>query len=430
MNPADDQGSAYAENNDEITAGDRVAKGDAVSDEGRPAKDDKDRDADGDNPKKDQRDSGKEKSGGEGDNKGDGDDKDEGDKSGDEPPPKKLKDRPGLLIGGAIVIVVLIVGGILYWLDARQYESTDDAYVDGHIVRIAPQVSGIVREVLVDDNQVVGPRELLAVIDTAQPQARYEGLVAQAKQARATVVQSRAQVGVATQQVAAARANVVQPQADLDKAAADLARYRALIAIEPGAVAGQQVDAAIQAVASARGRRDAARRQVNQAQAQVKASRAQVGADQAAIGGADAQVRATGVDLANSRIISPIVGRIASRTIAPGSYVQPGQQMLAIVPLKLWVTANFKETQLKLMRIGQPVDLKIDTLPDVAFHGHVESFQRGAGQAFALLPAENATGNFVKVVQRVPVRISIDSPGIQGYPVGPGMSVVPCVKVR
>jgi len=348
----------------------------------------------------------------------------------DKPPPKSLRERPGLLIGGAIVVILLIVAGILWWLHARQYESTDDAYIDGHIVRIAPQVAGVVREVLVDDNQVVGPHQLLAVIDTTQPQAKYEGLVAQAKQARATVVEAQAQVGVSAAQIDAARANVVQPQADLDKALADLARYRAAQRIEPAAVAAQQVDAAVQAAASARGRRDAARRQVDQAQAQLQASRAQVAGDRTAIANADAQVRATGVDLANSRIVAPIVGRVTSRNISPGSYVQPGQEVLAIVPLKLWVTANFKETQLRLMRVGQPVDLTIDTVPDVAFHGHVESFQRGAGQAFALLPAENATGNFVKVVQRVPVRIAIDSPGIQAYPVGPGMSVVPRVKVR
>lgn len=348
----------------------------------------------------------------------------------DELPPKSLRERPGLLIGGAIVVILLIVAGILWWLHARQYESTDDAYIDGHIVRIAPQVAGVVREVLVDDNQVVGLQQLLAVIDTAQPQAKFEGLVAQAKQARATVIEAQAQVGVSAAQIGAARANVVQPQADLDKALADLARYRAAQRIEPAAVAAQQVDAAVQAVASARGRRDAARRQVDQAQAQLHASRAQVAGDRTAIANADAQVRATGVDLANSRIVAPMVGRVTSRNISRGSYVQPGQEVLAIVPLKLWVTANFKETQLKLMRVGQPVDLKIDTVPDVAFHGHVESFQRGAGQAFALLPAENATGNFVKVVQRVPVRIAIDSPGIQGYPVGPGMSVVPRVKVR
>ncbi len=352
------------------------------------------------------------------------------DGGGDEPPPKSLRERPVLLIVIALVVIAAIVGGVLYWLDARQYETTDDAYVDGHVVRVASQVSGVVGRVLVDDNQIVGPRQLIAVIDTAQSQAKYDGLIAQAKQARATVVSAQAQVGVSAAQVDAARANVVQPQADLDKALADLARYRAAQKIEPAAVAAQQVDAAVQAVASARGRRDAAQRQVRQAQAELVSSRAQVAGDRTGIANADAQVAATGVDLTNGRIISPIVGRVTNRTISPGSYVQPGQQLLAIVPLKLWIIANFKETQLRLMRVGQPVDITIDTVPDVAFKGHVESFQRGAGQAFQMLPAENATGNFVKVVQRVPVRIAIDSPDIQSFPVGPGMSVVPRVKVR
>ena len=354
----------------------------------------------------------------------------DGDAKDGKPPPKPLKERPVLLAVIAAVLIAAIVGGVLYWQHARQFETTDDAYLDGHIVRIAPQVSGIVRQVLVDDNQVVGPNQLLAIIGTDQPQARYEGLVAQAKQARATVVQDQAQVGVTRQQVAGARAQVIQPQADLDKATADLTRYRSLQRSEPGAVAAQQVDAAVAAVRSARGRRDAAMTAVREAKAQVIAARAQVGAAQAAVTGADAQTRTTAVDLANSRIVAPVVGRVVNRSVTAGSYVSPGQQLLAIVPLKLWVTANFKETQLKLMRIGQPVDLKIDALPDVAFHGHVESFQRGAGQAFALLPAENATGNFVKVVQRVPVRIAIDSPSVQAYPVGPGMSVVPRVKVQ
>ncbi len=351
-------------------------------------------------------------------------------KGDDEPPPKKLKDRPVLLIVIAVVVIAAVAGGLLYWLNARQYETTDDAYVDGHIVRIAPQVSGYVREVRVDDNQVVGPNEVLAVIDTVQNRARYTGQLAQAKQARATVVQGNAQVDVSRQAIAAARANVIQPQADLIKAEADLARYRALLKAEPAAVAAQQVDAAVQAVAAARGRRDNALNQVRQAEAQLKSSEAQVGADRAAVAAADAQAATTAVDLANAKVISPIVGRVANRTVDPGSYVQPGQQMLAIVPLKLYVTANFKETQLRLMRVGQPVTMHIDTVPDVEFRGHVESFQRGAGQAFSLLPAENATGNFVKVVQRVPVRIAIDSPAIEAYPVGPGMSVVPRVKVR
>jgi len=353
-----------------------------------------------------------------------------GETTNEEPPPKKLKDRPALLVVVAIVILAAIAGGIIYWLDARQYETTDDAYVDGHIVRIAPEVAGYVREVRVDDNQLVGPRTVLVIIDTAQNLARYAGLVAQAKQARATVVQSQAQVGATAQQIAAARANVIQPQADLIKAQADLARYRTLLAIEPAAVAAQQIDTSIQAVGSARGRRDAAAKQVRQAEAQLVSSKAQVGADRAAVTAADANARSTAIELTHGQVTSPIFGRVANRAVDPGSYVSPGQQLLAIVPLKLYVTANFKETQLRLMRVGQPVTMRIDTVPDVEFRGHVASFQQGAGQAFALLPAENATGNFVKVVQRVPVRIAIDSPAIQAYPVGPGMSVVPRVKVR
>jgi membrane fusion protein (multidrug efflux system) len=423
MSAADDQGPVDAEAPEYAAARkDEVMDREAAKPAGEAKPGAKDEGSDTDDK------GGDDKGGGD---KGDAkDDAKGGDKPDDEPPPKPLKERPVLLIVIAVVLIALITGGVLYWLNARQYETTDDAYVDGHIVRIAPQVSGIVRQVLVDDNQVVGPNETLAIIDTVQPQARYQGLLAQAKQARATVAQSEAQVGVVTQQIAAARAQVIQPQADLDRAQADLARYRTLQRIEPAAVAGQQLDAAVQAVEDARGRRDAALKAVHQAEAQLKATKAQVGADRAAVTNAAAQARVTAADLANARVIAPIVGRVANRTIDPGSYVSPGTQMLAIVPLKLWVTANFKETQLALMRVGQPVTMRIDTVPDVEFRGHVESFQRGAGQAFALLPAENATGNFVKVVQRVPVRIAIDSPGIEAYPVGPGMSVVPRVKVR
>lgn len=358
----------------------------------------------------------------------------DGDENGDEDEvkdkPKSLRDRPGLLIGGAIVLLLLMIGGVLYWLHARQYVSTDDAFIDGHIVRLAPQISGVVREIHAEDNQAVSQNQLLAVIDTEQSRARVQGLEAQALQARAAVDQARTQVDVAKQQVAVARANQEPPRADLEKARADLDRFRKLQKLEPAALAGQQIDAAVQAVSSAKGKRDAAARQVDQALAQLKTAQASIVSNEAAVGAADAQVRASNVDLANGRITAPVAGRIANRTVALGSYVQPGQQLMAIVPLDLWITANFKETDLTLMRAGQPVDVKIDAFPEVEFHGHVDSFQQGAGQAFALLPAENATGNFVKVVQRVPVRILIDSPSLQSYRVGPGMSVTPRVKVR
>jgi membrane fusion protein (multidrug efflux system) len=291
-------------------------------------------------------------------------------------------------------------------------------------------VAGMVQQMLVEDNQSVSQNQLLAVIDTSQQRARYEGLKAQASQARSSAAQVAVQVDVARQQVAAARARAEEPQAAVAKARADLARYRSLQRLEPGAVAGQQLDAANQAVRTAQAQRDAAARQVGQEQAQLTAAKAAIDTSQAAVDAADAQVRAAGVDLKNSRIMAPIAGRIANRNVALGSYVQPGQEIMAIVPTKLWVTANFKETQLTLLRIGQSVDITVDAFPNVVFTGHVESMQPGAGQAFALLPAENASGNFVKVVQRVPVRIAVDPPGFGAYPVGPGMSVVPRVKVR
>ena len=146
-----------------------------------------------------------------------------------------------------------------------------------------------------------------------------------------------------------------------------------------------------------------------------------------------AQIAQARVTLGNLELRAPVAGQVVNRSVNVGSYVSPGTPLMAIVPETMWVTANFKETQLALMRPGQPVSIKVDAYPDVEFRGHVDSIQRGAGQAFSILPPQNATGNYVKVVQRVPVRIAFDlknGPDPRKYPIGPGMSVVPTVKVR
>jgi membrane fusion protein (multidrug efflux system) len=146
-----------------------------------------------------------------------------------------------------------------------------------------------------------------------------------------------------------------------------------------------------------------------------------------------AQAKQAQVNLGDYRLTAPVAGQVVNRSVNLGSYVAPGMNLLAIVPDRMWITANFKETQLTRMRIGQPVSIKVDAFPGVEFKGHVDSIQRGAGQAFSILPAQNATGNYVKVVQRVPVRIEFDTkngPDPRKYPIGPGMSVVPTVKVR
>jgi membrane fusion protein (multidrug efflux system) len=356
-----------------------------------------------------------------------GGDKD-GDKEEDTGPP--LYERPLFWIIGGIVLFVAIVGGILWWLHARQYESTDDAFVDTHIVRVAPEVPGILIWVASADNRHVKPGDLLAVIKPAGPQAQLEQAQADVKQAAASIAQAQAQLQVARADAAKAQADTIAADADATKAARDLQRYQSLAAIDRAAVASTQLDAARADAQKSEGQAlslhrqaQAARDNVGVASQQVKVARAQYAAKQAAA----AQASVTISDL---RLTAMVAGQVVERSVNVGSYVAPGTQLLAIVPDQIWVTANFKETQLALMRPGQHADIIVDAYPGVHFDGHVDSIQRGAGQAFALLPAQNATGNYVKVVQRVPVRILFDKPDPRRWSIGPGMSVSPRVKVR
>jgi membrane fusion protein (multidrug efflux system) len=322
-------------------------------------------------------------------------------KDGDSKRPSPFK-NPWVWIGIVVAVVVLVAAGIIWWLIARNYEDTDDAFIDTHIVRLAPQIAGQVTAVPVLDNQLVHQGDLLVAIDSADAKTRLDQIQAQKAQAETSLTQAMAaEAGTSAQ---------------ADNANRDLARYRTLQKATPAAVAQQQVD---QAVATARN----ANAQRAQSEAQIQGARAQIKS-------LDAQIAAAQLNLGYTRIIAPITGHIAQKTVAPGNYVTPGQEMLAIVPLQLWVTANFKETQLELVRVGQHVDVTVDacglTLP-----GHVDSIQRGAGQAFGILPPENATGNYVKVVQRVPVKILFDRmPDPRRCPLGPGMSVEPTVTVR
>ncbi|GGA38856.1 HlyD family secretion protein [Sphingomonas psychrolutea] len=342
--------------------------------------------------------------------------------------------KPLFWIGFVVVVGVIVIGAVLYYLDARQYESTDDAFVDAHIVRISPTVAGTLKEVADVDNRHVEAGRLLAVISASGPEARMSEASANVKQAEAQFEQARAQVAAAqaTRDQAAAQARA--PLATAAKAQQDLARYEALRQIDPAAVAGQQLDAARATARSTAAEALAARQQIDSAAANIAVARRQVTAARAVIEARQAAVRQANVTLGDNRLTAPVSGQVVNRQVNLGSYVGPGTQLMAIIPDHIWVTANFKETQLQRMKIGQPVTIKVDAYPDVKFAGHVDSVQRGAGQAFALLPPQNATGNYVKVVQRVPVRIEFDvkpgSPDPRKYSIGPGMSVVPTVKVR
>lgn len=336
----------------------------------------------------------------------DGDDRGEDDDDDDEESEKK-ESQPSFFqstafkIGAVVLLIVVVMVALIWWLNARHYEDTDDAFIDTHIIHIAPQISGQVVAIHVNDNQFVRAGQPLIEIDSADATAKLNQVVAQEAQADTQYNQA-----LATERGAEAQAQ---------NAERDLARYRLLQSTTPAAVAQQQIDQAVATDKNAIAQRDSARAQISGALAQIKVDKAQIAAAQLTLG--------------YTRIAAPVEGTIAQRSVALGNYVTPGQEMMAIVPLHIWVTANFKETQLADMRVGQHVTISIDACAGGDIRGHVDSIQRGAGQAFGILPPENATGNYVKVVQRVPVKILLDRVP-KNCVLGPGMSVEPSVKVR
>jgi membrane fusion protein, multidrug efflux system len=330
----------------------------------------------------------------------------------------------------ALVLALVGVVALIWWLHARNYESTDDAYIDAHIVHLAPQIAGRVLRVHVSDNQRVRAGELLVELDPADYRARVNQAQAEEAQAQAQIADAQARIRVSDAAFQQARASALAADAQADNAARDFKRYQGLANTLPAAVAAQQLDQARTTAASTAAQRQAAAGQVKGAEEQIVSAQTQLTAARAQLATAQAQLEQAGLTLGYAQITAPVDGTIAEENVALGNYVQPCQELLAIVPLRVWVTANFKETQLRLMRPGQKVDIRIDAYSGVHFTGHVDSIQRGAGQAFGLLPAQNATGNFVKVVQRVPVKILIDGPADQRYVLGPGMSVIPRVHVR
>jgi membrane fusion protein (multidrug efflux system) len=343
---------------------------------------------------------------------------------------KKSVFKNPLVIAGIIAVVGLaLIGGLLFWLSARNFESTDDAFIDVQIVRIAPQIAGQVTQVRVNDNQRVIAGQPLAEIDSADAQTRVAESQAHIAQAQAQVDNAREQIAVAGSALLQAQSDAEAARAQAENAALDLARYRSLQATNPAAVAQQQLDQAQAQARTTAAQFASALRAVKGRADQVQAARTQVSSGEQQVKADQAELKAARINYGYTALSAPVAGTIAQKTVQVGDYVQPGTQLMAVVPLNVWVTANFKETQLDNMRPGQPVTVHVDACPSAKVQGHVDSIQRGAGQAFAILPAQNATGNFVKVVQRVPVKILIDDVP-RSCPLGPGMSVEPNVRVR
>ena len=442
------------------------------------------------------------------------------DGQGTESAPKNGKRRKRIFLIGGIALVVVALAGLAYWLYARQFESTDDAFIDGDIVQVSPKVAAYVSKVYVRSNQFVHKGELLVELDPKDFEVRLEQAKAQLESARSqrgvaqanvalttrttTAGQTTAQANVQTarsnveqtrlaasskqsqigQALAAqrtAQANLAQtrtqvPQAQSNLRLAQVEYDRRLKLYERGDISRQSLDQALNSLQTSQAQLNAAQEQVTAAQsrvneaeanvrtanenyrqslAQIDLTQSQVGESQgrlldanaapervdlsesevstaeAGIQAAEAAVHQAELDLSYTKIYAPEDGFVTRKTIEEGQLVQVGAPMMALsLSDEIWVVANFKETQLEHMREGQSVDIEVDAFPNEEFRGHVESFQAGTGSRFSVLPAENATGNYVKVVQRVPVKIVFDEPVERVKRLVPGMSVEPTVKVR
>lgn len=334
--------------------------------------------------------------------------------------------RTALLIV-VLALAALIGAGVVYWLHTRDIATTDDAFIDGHITQMAPQVAGRVQRILVEDNQHVAAGQVLLQIDPRDYQVKLDQVRAQHANSEAGLAQARAQLELQKANLDEARANVAMAEAELLQAQQDYDRYRS---VNPQAITRQQLDTATATWQNKTAHLEANRHLVHASEAQIEATRAQIAAAEAALKQSDADIANAELQLSYTTIIAPSAGRFTKRTVEVGNYVIPGTAMFALVQDQVWVTANYKETQLTRMRPGQAVELDVDSYPGTTFRGHVDSFQRGTGSAFSALPAENATGNYVKVVQRVPVKIVFDDERVGNYMLVPGMSVEPYVHLK
>jgi membrane fusion protein (multidrug efflux system) len=379
----------------------------------------------------------------------------------------------GLIFAG----LVLVVGGLFLWRYFASYESTDDAQIDGHINSVSARVSGHVLKLNVRDNQYVEKGTIVVEIDpadyevaVARARADYADALAQSSaaginvpvtdvsttsqvsSAQANVANAKSGISAARQQYDAAKAQVAEAEANNAKAQSDLVRYKQLI--DKQEISQQQYDQAVAAarsgaatVTAARASADAAASQIEQAESKLaqaeadlrtaqtapqtmRATRARALSAQASADRKKAELQQAELNLQYTKIVAPVTGVVTNRTVEVGQNVQVGGEMMKIIPLEdIWVTANFKETQLKEMKPGQPGSISVDA-NGKTYKGRVDSIAGASGARFSLLPPENATGNYVKVVQRIPVKIVFEPGETKGHELRPGMSVVPKVWIR
>jgi membrane fusion protein (multidrug efflux system) len=342
---------------------------------------------------------------------------------------------------GALLVAAVVYFGLNYLGVALTHESTDDAFIAGHVVSVAPRVAGQIAAVRVRDNELVHSNELLVEIDPADltMTSAQKSAAADAEAANYQAILAGLELMNTKLVTAAATARESHADADAlvattDRARADLSRAGELIGQKT--ISPQEFDAAQATEKQAEANLNSARQKAEADDSRIKEANAEYIATKSAVVMALAKMRqaqtdldAARLNLSYTKIFAPADGRVTRKSVEPGDYVEAGQALLAIVPTEVWVVANFKESQLRKMKPGLPVRVEIDALGGRSFAAHVDSIQAGSGAQFSLLPPENATGNFVKVVQRVPVKIVFEEPLPADHTIGPGLSVTPVVAV-
>jgi membrane fusion protein (multidrug efflux system) len=341
-----------------------------------------------------------------------------------------MKSRRSRVIALTVLLIAVLCGAGYVYLHLGQ-ESTDDAAIDGRPMTIAPKVAGYVKTLNINDNQTVKAGDVLLEIDPTDYTNKRDHMIAALEAAEAAASASKSDTETtnisAPSNLEAAQAQVTAAEANWDKAVSDLKRMQRL---SSEARSQEQLDQAIASEKSASSNLTDARAKLRSAETAphaIAAAQAQTDQLLAQVKQAQADLAQAESDLQNTKIVAPMDGRITKRGVELGDYVQPGQQLGSLVSTELWVTANFKETQLDKMRPGQRVKVTVDAFPHLDLEGKVDSIQSGTGAFFSAFPPENATGNFVKIVQRVPVKVVFDNPPDPALTLGPGMSVIATV---
>ncbi len=343
------------------------------------------------------------------------------------PPTTSRRSRKVKILAGVTILIAAVGVLCYYFLFIAPYETTDDAFIEGRVVLISPRVSGPVTRLLVEDNQRVNAGDPLVEIDPRDYDTQLAQAQADLASARAQLAQAQSQITVDDAKSEQQSAAVLSAGAEATRAAADLTRYES---VESRAISRSQLDYARAQAQVTAAAVEVAKHQAGAAAAQASLSRVSVDTASARVQQEEAKLEQARLNLSYTKVTAPINGRVTQRTVEAGIYVQTGQALLALVPEEVWVVANFKETQLDHMRPGQPVSIRLDAYPGREFSGRVDSIQAGTGARFGLLPPENAVGNYVKVVQRVPVKIVFTEPLEAALDIAPGMSVEPRVRVK